>query len=321
MTTNNTRGASLETALVILEILQLLPRKRFTTATHLWNALKAAGYERDLRSVQRLLDQLTVHFPIERDTRGKPYGYRWAEDALGFRLAGLTPPEALLLQIARIHVSDFLPANVARQLDRLFSAAQKTIDERPSASVERRWLKKVRRIPNTQPLLPPHLKAGIFDAVSEALYYEKKLFVHYVNAQGKRREATITPLGLALQEPRLYLVCRFEGYDNERILSLARIEKVRLIEESFSYPEEFDLARYDGEGRFAFGLGKQVRLAFKIDKQVGRHLTESPLSLDQQVVESETSLSITATVTDSMLLHAWLRGLGDAVYEVTLTPC
>ncbi|MDD2744484.1 MAG: hypothetical protein PHV02_19675 [Rhodocyclaceae bacterium] len=93
------------------------------------------------------------------------------------------------------------------------------------------------------------------------------------------------------------------------------------MEESFSYPEEFDLARYDGEGRFAFRLGKQVLLAFKIGKQVGRHLTESPLSLDQQVVESETSLSITATVTDSMLLHAWLRGLGDAVYEVTLTLC
>lgn len=321
MTTNNTRGTSLETALVILEILQLLPRKRFTTATHIWNALKAAGYERDLRSVQRLLDQLTVHFPIERDTRGKPYGYRWAEDAQGFRLAGLTPPEALLLQIARIHISDFLPAHIAHQLDKLFSAAQKTIDERPSTSVERRWLTKVRRIPNTQPLLPPRLKAGIFDVVSEALYYEKKLRVQYVNAQAKRREATIMPLGLALQEPRLYLVCRFEGYNNERILSLARIEKACLIEEGFSYPKEFNLARYDGEGRFAFGLGKQVRPAFKIDKQIGRHLTESPLSLDQQVIESETSLSITATVTDSMLLHAWLRGLGDAVHEVSLTPC
>lgn len=321
MTSSTSRGTSLETALIILEILRLLPRRRFTTATHVWNALTATGYERDMRSVQRLLEQLCDHFPIERDTRGKPYGYRWAENAHGFRLAGLTPPEALLLQIARSHISDFLPAHIARQLDTLFDAAQKTIDERPSASVERRWLKKIRRIPNSQPLLPPRLKPGIFEVVSEALYYEQKLNVHYVNAQGKRREAVIAPLGLALQEPRLYLVCRFDGYDNERILSLARIDKARLVNESFVYPKEFDLTRYDGEGRFAFGVGQQVRLAFRIDKSVGRHLTESPLALDQQVVEDDTCLAITATVTDSMLLRAWLRGLGDAIEEVAITPC
>lgn len=320
MTVSLTRGASLETALIILEILRLLPRKRFTTATHVWNALKGAGYERDVRSVQRLLEQLSDHFPIERDTRGKPYGYRWSENAQGFRLAGLTPAEALLLQIARTHISDFLPVHVARQLDNLFNAAQKTIDERPPASVERRWLKKIRHIPNTQPLLPPRLKPGIFEAVSEALYYEQKLAVTYVNALGKRREAIIAPLGLALQEPRLYLVCRFEGYDNERILSLARIEKVRLLPESYIYPKEFDLARYDGEGRFAFGEGQQVRLAFTINKNVGRYLTESPLSLDQIVNEDEHSLQIAATVTDSMLLHAWLRGLGEAVCDVSITP-
>ncbi|MDD2743334.1 MAG: hypothetical protein PHV02_13785, partial [Rhodocyclaceae bacterium] len=67
--------------------------------------------------------------------------------------------------------------------------------------------------------------------------------------------------------------------------------------------------------------GQQVRLAFKIDKQVGRHLTESPLSLDQQVIEDDTCLTITATVTESMLLHSWLRGLGDAIHEVSITAC
>lgn len=321
MNSSTSRGTSFETARIIIEILQLMPRRRFTTAANVCNALQAAGYERDLRSVQRLLDQLSDHFPIERDTRGKPYGYRWAENTQGFQLTSLTPAEALLLQIARAHIADFLPSHVTRQLDGLFTAAQKTIDERPSASVERRWLQKVRRIPNTQPLLPVHLKPGIFEAISEALYYERKLLVHYVNAQGKRKQAVVAPLGLALQEPRLYLVCRFDKYDNERILSLVRIEKACVLDEHFSYPQEFDLARYDGEGRFAFGMGQKVRLVFRIDKQIGRHLTESPLSLDQQVIEDDEYLAITATVTDSMLLHTWLRGLGEAVRDVSIAPC
>lgn len=320
MTVTTKRGASFETALIIIEILRAIPRRRFTTATSVWNALQAAGYERDLRSVQRLLDQLCDHFPVERDIRSKPYGYRWAEGAYDLGLAGLTPAEALMLQIAKVQIAEFLPPNVARQLDPLFSAAQKTIDDRPATSVERRWLKKMRRIPTTQPLLPPRLKPGVFEAVSDSLYYEQKLFVSYINARGQRREAVVSPLGLALQEPRLYLVCRFEGYANERILSLARIEKAHPEAARFAYPRDFHLARYDGEGRFSFGDGKTVKLSFDIDKIVGRHLTESPLSLDQHVLESEESLTITATVIDSMLLHAWLRGLGDAIRNVSVTP-
>ncbi|HES76241.1 MAG TPA: WYL domain-containing protein, partial [bacterium] len=114
------------------------------------------------------------------------------------------------------------------------------------------------------------------------------------------------------------LVCRFEGYDNQRILALPRIEYANVRMETFDYPEDFDLERYDGEGRFAFGDGKKVRLHFFIDKTIGLHLTESPLSEDQSVIEHEDSLEITATVMDSALLHQWLRGWGDKVWQITM---
>lgn len=292
--------------------------RQFTTAQHVCNGLEAAGQKRSLRSVQRLLDQLCDAFPLEQDTRSKPYGYRWAKDAQGFRLAALTPSEALLLQIASVHAHDFLPSRITKELDDLFASAKKTIDNKPANNADKRWLKKVRRIPSNQPLLAPHIRADIFEAVSEALYYEQKLAVVYENAKGELREAVVHPLGMALQEPRLYVVCRFEGYDNERILSLSRIKKAKVTGEGFVYPKHFDLEKYDGEGRFSFGEGKQVRLSFQIEKMAGRYLTESPLSLDQQVEETDTHLRITATVTDSMLLHAWLRGLGEAVSKVVI---
>ena len=44
------------------------------------------------------------------------------------------------------------------------------------------------------------------------------------------------------------------------------------------------------------------------------HLLETPLSLDQRVVErKDGTLAITATVVDSAMLEWWLRGFGDAV--------
>jgi len=68
---------ALDTSLVLIELLQAIPRKRFVTAVQLTHTLASSGYERSLRSVQRLLEQLADHFPIECDTRSKPYRYRW----------------------------------------------------------------------------------------------------------------------------------------------------------------------------------------------------------------------------------------------------
>ncbi len=318
--TNPTHGASLETALMLLTMLRMVPQKRFTTAQQIHRQLQDNGHNRDLRTVQRLLDQLCSRFDIERDTRSKPYGYRWQAGADSWQVAHLQPAEALLLRLAQSHIGDFLPTHVTNQVRPLFDAAQKSIDAKPSNDAAKRWLKKVRRIPHVQPLLPPRLRPRVFETLSNALYLEHKVQVQYTNAKGKRSDALIAPLGLVLQEPRLYVVCRFEGYDNERILSLARIAKATDTGHPFQYPKDFDLARYDGEGRFAFGEGKRVQLQLTIDKTIGRHLTESPLAHDQVVEETDEHLIIRATVIDSQLLHAWLRGLGDAVCEVQFQP-
>ena len=86
---------------------------------------------------------------------------------------------------------------------------------------------------------------------------------------------------------------------------------------TFERPKTFDLERYDDDGRFGFGEGEKVRLAFRIEHSAGLHLTESPLSTDQQVVErKDGNLEVTATVVDSAMLEWWLRGFGDAVKNV-----
>lgn len=307
------RPQALDSALLIIELLRIIPRRRFITAQQAHQSLEAAGFARDLRSVQRLLDLISLNFPIERDTRSRPYGYRWLEQAKGLNLPLLSPQEALLMQLAQAHLAEFLPANLLRTLQPLLASADYTL---LPASAERRWLKKVRRIPTTQPLMSSPLPTGIFAAVSDALFYERKLRITYSNARREKREAVVCPLGLAQQGPRLYLVCRFEGYDNERIIALARIHAAQMLDEAFVYPAGFDLGRYDGEGRFSFGSGQKVRLSFRIDKAVGLHLTESPLSSDQTVIEHADSFEICATVVESKLLDAWLRGFGADIWNV-----
>ena len=61
-------------------------------------------------------------------------------------------------------------------------------------------------------------------------------------------------------------------------------------------------------------------MTFRIDKEAGFHITESPLLKDQTVIEHEDCYEISATVVDSAMLEWWLRGFGSNVSGVGKIP-
>ncbi len=315
------RPDALETARLALELLRRIPRGHKVTASELHEQLREAGIERDLRTIQRQLDMLSQKFDIERDDRNKPYGYRWLDHATGLSIPNLTPQESLLLLLAEEHLRHLLPARLMKSMEGFFQQARRTLGNDRNARLEREWPGKVRVVATTQPLLPPRIASGVFETVSEALYGNFWLKLDYRNAAGRRGKADVMPLGLVQQGPRLYLVCRYKGFDNERNLALHRILGAEASTLRFERPAGFDLKRYDDEGRFAFGEGQNVRLSFRIEREAGLHLLESPLSTDQTAVErDDDTLDIAATVTDSAMLEWWLRGFGDAVSRVKRAP-
>lgn len=311
------RADTLETALLAMELLRRIPRSRKITASELHAQLQDAGLARDLRTIQRQLEMLSTHFDIERDERSKPYGYRWHEQAQGLSVPRLTPQESLLLQLAEQHLQHLLPTRLLQSMNGFFAQARRNLEGEQASALERQWLEKVRVVATSQPLLPPQIAEGVLEAVSEALYHNRWLHLEYRNASGRCSPADVMPLGLAQQGPRLYLVCRYRGYEDERSLALHRILSATVSTLGFERPESFDLKRYDEDGRFGFGEGQKVRLRFCIDRDYGAHLLETPLSADQQTRELDDGrLEVTATVVDSGMLEWWLRGFGDAVTEV-----
>jgi predicted DNA-binding transcriptional regulator YafY len=310
------RADTLETTLLAIELLRRVPRNRKVTAVELHRQLKEAGIERDLRTIQRQLEMLSEHFNLVRDDRSKPYGYQWPKHASGLAVPTLSLQESILLRLAEEHLRNLLPSHLMRSMQGFFSQARQNLDSQGPESLEREWPGKVRVVATSQPLLPPKVDPGVFDAVCEALYKNVWLKLTYKNASGHEAEANVMPLGLAQQGPRLYLVCRYEGYDNERNLALHRIKTATVSTLTFKRPRNFDLKTFDDEGRFGFGDGKRVRLSFRISKPEGQHLLESPLSLDQQVKDADDNYQITASVIDSAMLDWWLRGFGEAVSQV-----
>ena len=316
------RPDTLETVLLTIELLRRIPRGRKITAGELRRQLKDAGMERTERTIQRQLELLSSHFEIERDERSKPYGYRWLEGAQSLAVPHLTPHESLLLQLAQEHLKHLLPQRLMQSMDGFFTQARRNLEAQQSQDhslhLARQWPRKVRVVATSQPLLPPTIAPGVLEEVSEALYSNRWLELDYKNAAGKQKAIKVMPLGLAQQGPRLYLVCRYDGFDNERSLALHRIKKAEASTLTFERPAGFDLQRYDDDGRFGFGEGKQVRLTFCIENEAGFHLRETPLSKDQRVRDmGDGWMHITATVVDSAMLEWWLRGFGSAVRDVS----
>ena len=307
------RADQLETLRLALELLKRIPKVRTITATELRMQLEDAGFEREPRTIQRLLETLSEYFDIDRDDSTKPYLYTWKDNAEGLSLPGLSTQESLLLTLAEQQLRNLMPVKLMNSMEGFFKQARGTLDAKASAQRARQWLDKVRVVSTSQPLLPPKVNIAVFSQVSDALYNNYWLDVGYKNAAGKSTSARVMPLGIAQQGPRLYVICRYEGYDNERSLALHRITSASCTNFTFERPKDFNLKKFDDDGRFGYGDGKKIRLSFTIDKNAGLHIVECPLSVDQQVVEHDDAYVITATVVDSAMLDWWLRGFGDAI--------
>lgn len=314
------RKDSFDTVFLTLAMLQRIPASpRKITSRELQEQLQEAGFLRDQRSVQRLLEKLPEHFDIECDKRSKPYGYCWMKNAKGFSLPGLNEQESLLLNLAEQHLRNLLPASLMKSMNGFFKQAQETLAPHGDAKLARQWLGKVHVVSARQPLLPPEIRPGVLDAVSNALYQNQWLEVDYENQRGNRNKARVMPLGLAQQDQCLYLVCRYDGYENTRHLALHRLHSAAAETWVFDRPR-FDLKKHEAAGHFGFGEGKLIQLAFRIDKEAGFHLLESRLSKDQQVQEEDSCYLITATLVDSAMLQWWLNGFADAVWDISKQP-
>lgn len=315
------RSDTLETTLFCIEALRRIPRSGKISTTDLHRQLADAGFKRDVRSIQRLLKTLSEHFDIELDDRSKPYGYKWKSNAKGLAIASLNPQESMLLMMAQEHLRVLLPPKLMKSMDAYFKQAQQNLANGENVKLEREWPSKVRVIATTQPLLPARIDAAVFEAVSEALYSNLYLDVDYLNSAGQRIRKRVMPLGLAQQGGRIYLACRFDGYDDERSIAIHRIQSAKVSTLSFERPGDFDLQKFDEDGRFSFGHGKQVRLSFRTDATNAYYLKETPISEDQQIKElKDGNVEVSATVVDSRLLAVWLNGYGKQVWDIAKVP-
>ncbi len=296
-------------AFLILAILKRIPRSRKIDTNELRESLREAGFDIELRRLQRLLLDICKvdEFYVERDTRSKPYGYIRRVPDSELSTVKLRPQESLLIRLAEEHLKYQLPRPITRSMSELFEAAGTCLNERADRK-KKAWLKKVAFVSGAVPMLPAKILQRIFDAVSEALYRDQKLRIKYVNNIDETREAVVSPLGLVQQEQRLYLVCQFDGYDDFRHLALHRLKLAEVMELEAVRPKDFDLDRYVAERHFNYSNGRKIRLTLEFTNSVtAKNLQETPFSKDQELKRlSDGAWRLEAIVDDTVILDGWI---------------
>lgn len=126
--------------------------------------------------------------------------------------------------------------------------------------------------------------------------------------KAKPTKAAVAPLGLVQQDSRLYLICRFEHFDNVVHLALHRFKRAEVTDFPAVRPRDFDLQGYVNDRHFNFSNGAWIHwiLEFESD-QTARNLTETPFNTSQVLEKREDGIwHLEVDIQDSMLLDGWV---------------
>jgi predicted DNA-binding transcriptional regulator YafY len=298
-------------------MLRLIPRSpQKISAAQLHERLSTADFPVTKRTVERDLNELATVFPLELDSRDRPYGWSWERNAASFDLPGLTLPQALTLALVEQHLGNQLPPGATDALKPHFRSARLTLSAAGQATSSKDWLDKVRSVPPQQPLMAPSVDEACQRTVYQALMEDRQLRLHY-----RKRDAVaetvyeaVHPLAVVQRGGVIYLVCMFADYEDVRTVALHRIEQAEALYEAARSKPGFDIDAYIGSGVFGVLTGGVVGLRAVFTRAAGEHLYETPLTPDQVVrADADGRLHLSASVPLTRALVWWLLGFGDGV--------
>lgn len=233
---NNSPSSTREHIALALELYRRIPHRHKVTAKELQQSLAAVGIVRDIRTIQRNLDIIAQYFDIEKDDRDKPYGY----SRVSPKPLAIGAQEALLVRMAELYLKPLLPSGVLKTLESLFRDAQYYLAPNQHNQKEREWLAKVHWV-NKGALHSAGVLHDVFEAISQGLYLNRWLTIHFEGDGVPAQAYNVMPLGLIHNESEVSLVGRSEALEQDLLIALHKVHRVTLWASTFEYPSDFSL--------------------------------------------------------------------------------
>jgi len=301
------------------EMLRAIPKEpRMASFKDIADRMKEAGYPVDPNTVRRDLDELSGLFPLIIDTESRPHLCFWNKHAdLG--LPAMSPAETLAFRMVEQYLGQLLPTTVFDTIRGPFHRARKTLEALQEKNPTAAWFDKVRAVPPTQPMAPPHIDPAVYDILCHALLEGRQVKARYKPlGQLEGKEYLLHPLAMILRTPSLYLVATAWGYrksEDMRLYALHRFEQAEMLDDPVSPPDGFDLDREIERGLADFGeRGAPIEIELLVSEELAAILEETPLavrgmppkSVQTMTPEPDGRYRVKARVNDSWQLRWWI---------------
>lgn len=299
------------------QLLRLLPNySSWATASELTAKLAGDGYTTSKRTVERDLADLSQVFPIERNDKGRPYGWRWRR-GVELRVPGVELAEALSLTLVEQFLARMLPLSLWRSFQPRLDHAREKLEALGERNKTARWVEKIHYVSPTLPLIPPKIDEDVLECVQRALIEDRQLDAEYRSAgTDEAKPVKLNPLGLIQRGPVTYLVATAYNYDDIRYYALHRIQSVVIGIDDALHPENFSLTEHlaAGHGHFVpFDSEGEIQLEARVLPDLAQILEETPLSEDMECSGDPEMPTVTATVPDTWQLRWWILSQGARI--------
>lgn len=279
------------------------------------------GFNVSLRTVERDMNLLSeaFHFMVDVNKRSKPYGYKLPRNHRKF--SGMTPIEAVTLQLAFNYLSPLLPNRTLDPINPYLKEAEAVLKER-SAYKLKNWKTKVLTQYEGLQLQPAKIDSNVLNSIHLAIWEGMSIKATYLSKkkidQSKKSNTpskfVLHPGGLVYRGRVCYLVCSFDKDLNKIIyLPLHRFKRIEVLDEP-SFHADKNIKELSS-GLLGFQLSqKKIKVVLKFTMFAGTHLYESPLSENQKISKTKDGfLVVKDELIDDMELRFWIRGFGDQV--------
>jgi len=229
---------------------------------------------------------------------------------LKFLPTGFTPSEALALVLAGSTIAERI---AMPPTDAMRSALKKINDILPEQveSLVKRMQKRISVGIN----LIRECNSDVLNAISKAVSGHNPIEMkYYVLARDELTGRKVDPYGLTFRFGTWYIIGHCHLRDDVRTFAVDRIQQMRVLNEHFRYPQDFDLEQYLQRGWSLQADAEQTDIALRFDKEIGPWVSRCKFHPKQTMtVQPDGSVLFEVTVAGVDEIKHWILSFGDKV--------
>ena len=227
-----------------------------------------------------------------------------------FLPTSFTPSEALALVLAGSIAAERIgmpPVEAMR-------SALKKIDALLTEQVDS-MIKKMRKRVSVGVNLIRECSAEMLDTISKAISSHNPVDIsYYVIARNEITKRRVDPYGLTFRFRAWYLIGYCHLRQDVRTFGVDRIRSVRVVNDHFKYPKDFDLEEYLERGWSLQADAQREDVVVRFDKEIAPWIAGCKFHPHQKITtQPDGSALFEVTVAGLDEIKHWILGFGDKV--------